>query len=63
MSQEDNEEFRLRDKIAFRVIEHLITNASSELTIHSSEDKIDNIARMAYMMANAMCKQRLAAFT
>jgi hypothetical protein len=63
MNQTENEDdFRLRDRIAFRVMEHLITRSNSELHMQSSDEKVDNIARLAYKMADSMCKQRLIAF-
>lgn len=59
----DEEEFSIRDIVALRVMEHLINRKEADLTYSSSDDKVERIAAMAYKMANAMCKARLAAFT
>lgn len=60
---EKEDDFRLRDSIALRVMEHLITRKNHELSLDASDERVEKIARVAYKLANAMCKARLAAFT
>lgn len=63
MSQRDDEEFRLRDRIALRVMEHLMSKEINFLHLSTNEDVIEKIANLSYKMANTMCKARLKAFS